>query len=207
MAGSCTFVQDGLRSFSSGVALERGEEGRSQSIVDPETSGEGPDEQRRTGARVQQRRIATFVDAADPISRTGLASQLRGQSELTIVEDTARASVAVVVVDQSTTTDASIEDALLRNGCVNVAVIATSLDDTGVLKAVEAGACAIHVSGEATPERLRSRAAGQTEGHGTLPPDLLGFLLTQVGKLQRNVLQPHGLSSAASPNARSTCCA
>jgi len=31
-------------------------------------------------------------------------------------------------------------------------------------------------------------------GDGTLPSDLLGRLLTQVGKLQRQVLAPHGLS-------------
>ena len=37
---------------------------------------------------------------------------------------------------------------------------------------------------------IRSAAAGE----GTLPPDLLGRLLRQVGELQRQVLSPRGLT-------------
>jgi DNA-binding NarL/FixJ family response regulator len=141
----------------------------------------------------QQRRIPTFVDASDPISRTGLASQLRSQSELNIVDEIGRASVAVVVVDEIDDDAARSIRTLMRSGCLHVAVVATDLDDLGVLKAVEAGACAILRRIEATPERLASVLTAAIQGHGTLPPDLLGSLLSQVGKLQRNVLQPRGL--------------
>ena len=40
------------------------------------------------------------------------------------------------------------------------------------------------------PAAIRSAAAGE----GTLPPDLLGRLLRQVGQLQRQVLSPRGLT-------------
>jgi DNA-binding NarL/FixJ family response regulator len=139
------------------------------------------------------RRIPTYVAAGDPISRAGLSSQLRSQRELVVVEDLDRATVAVVVSDSVDDDAARSIRSLLRGGVLHVLLIATSLDDRGVLKAVEAGACAILRRAEAAPERLATVLVAATEGHGTLPPDLLGSLLSQVGKLQRNVLHPRGL--------------
>ncbi|HVB06146.1 MAG TPA: response regulator transcription factor [Acidimicrobiales bacterium] len=139
------------------------------------------------------RRIATYVETRDQITRAGLSSQLRGQSELSVVDEPGKAAVAVVVVDQIDDEAARSIRTLMRNGCLHVVVVATSLDDLGVLKAVEAGACAILRRTEAAPERLASVLSAAVKGHGTLPPDLLGSLLSQVGKLQRNVLQPRGL--------------
>lgn len=139
------------------------------------------------------RRIPTFVDTSDPITKAGLASQLRGQSELNVVDDAAKAAVAIVVVDEVDDDAARSIRALVRNGCMHVAVVATMLDDRGVLKAVEAGACAIMRRVEATPGRLAAVLTEAAKGHGTLPPDLLGSLLSHVGKLQRDVLRPRGL--------------
>lgn len=139
------------------------------------------------------RRIPTYVSAGDPISRAGLAAQLRGQHELVVVEEIDRAMVAIVVADSVDDDAARSIRALLRGGVLHVLVIATVLDDRGVLKAVEAGACAILRRVDAAPEKLAAVLVAAMEGHGTLPPDLLGSLLTQVGKLQRNVLHPRGL--------------
>ncbi len=142
---------------------------------------------------VMPRKLATYVAAADAISRAGLAAQLRTQTDLLLVEDPKRASVAVVGVDQVEDQEARVIRTLLRNGCLHVVVVSSILDDRGVLNAVEAGACAILRRIEATPERLAAVLVAAMEGHGALPPDLLGSLLSQVSKLQRNVLAPRGL--------------
>lgn len=142
------------------------------------------------------RRIATYVGAGDPISRAGLAAQLRGQPELVVVEDVDLALVAVVVTDTVDDDASRSIRAFLRSGVLHVLVIATALDDRGVLNAVEAGACAIMRRVDAAPEKLTSVLMAAMEGHGTLPPDLLGSLLTQVGRLQRNVTNGRGLSSS-----------
>ena len=42
--------------------------------------------------------------------------------------------------------------------------------------------------------RTRRRSPQRAAGDGTLPSDLLGRLLQQVGRLQRQVLAPRGLS-------------
>ena len=47
---------------------------------------------------------------------------------------------------------------------------------------------------EAGPERLAAACQAAAAGDGTLPPDLLGRLLDGVGRLQRQVLTPRGLT-------------
>ena len=47
---------------------------------------------------------------------------------------------------------------------------------------------------EATAGNLSAAIRRAAAGEGTLPPDLLGRLLRQVGQLQRQVLSPRGLT-------------
>ncbi len=138
-------------------------------------------------------RVALHVVAADPISRLGLTAQLRGLPGLEIVDEPDRADVAVVAADTVDEDATRAVRTLLRGECTQVVLVATVLDDQGVLAAAEAGVCAILRRSEASPERLATVVTSAAHGHGTLPPDLLGSLLSQVGKLQRNVLEPRGL--------------
>jgi DNA-binding NarL/FixJ family response regulator len=73
-------------------------------------------------------------------------------------------------------------------------VVATRLDDAGMLHAVEAGACALMRRSEAVPGQLVSTVRRAAAGDGSVPPDLLGRLLEQIGRLQRQVLTPRGLT-------------
>ncbi|HTW97438.1 MAG TPA: LuxR C-terminal-related transcriptional regulator [Acidimicrobiales bacterium] len=139
------------------------------------------------------RAVPTYVLGSDPISQAGLIAQLRSVASLRIVDEPERARVAVLVVDEVDDDAARSIRKVLRTGCAQVAAIVTVLDDAGVLRAVEAGACTILRRSEATPEQLAGALVAAVEGHGSLPPDLLGSLLSQVGALQRNVLQPRGL--------------
>jgi DNA-binding NarL/FixJ family response regulator len=75
-----------------------------------------------------------------------------------------------------------------------VVAVVTRLDDAGVLAAIEAGACGLLRRGEAVPRRLVAAVKAAAIGDGTVPPDLLGRLLAQVGSLQRQVLAPRGLT-------------
>jgi DNA-binding NarL/FixJ family response regulator len=47
---------------------------------------------------------------------------------------------------------------------------------------------------EASCERLVAAVGAAASGEGSVPPDLLGRLLDQVGRLQRQVLAPRGLT-------------
>ena len=146
-----------------------------------------------------QQRIPVFVYATDPVSQAGVSAQLRGRPELYIINDrdVDSASVAIVIADDVDAETSRIVTAIQRNGCPRVVLVATRLDDAAVLAAVEAGACALLRRGEASPERLAAAVQSAAAGDGTIPPDLLGRLLAQVGRLQRDVLAPRGLTMAA----------
>ena len=110
--------------------------------------------------------ITVRVHARDPISEAGVASELRARPEVRVVKTNDSEQVRVVVI------------------------VTDSVDDD---KAVETGVVGLVRRSEATPDRLVSVIAAAASGEGSVPPDLLGRLLDQVGKLQRHVLGPRGI--------------
>jgi DNA-binding NarL/FixJ family response regulator len=148
-----------------------------------------------TGVEPGRERIHVFVAACDPVSRDGVASQLRGQGVTLVDERRLEADVVAVVVVDDVDDQASRDiRALRRRGVERVVVVAARMDDAGLLAAVEAGACGVVRRGQATPQNLLSSIQAAAAGEGSLPPDLLGRLLGQVGRLQRQVLAPRGLT-------------
>jgi DNA-binding NarL/FixJ family response regulator len=143
-------------------------------------------------------RIPVAVYARDPISQAGIASQLRTRPEVVVAEngDAAAATVAIVVADEVDDQTIQTMRAVQRGGCRRVLLVATRLDDGALLSAVEAGACGMLRRSEAVTERLLGAIRTAAAGDGTVPPDLLGRLLDQVGRLQRQVLAPRGLTFA-----------
>jgi DNA-binding NarL/FixJ family response regulator len=141
-------------------------------------------------------RISVYVYAHDPISQAGLASQLRARPEIQIVDDDIdSAAVAVVVVDEVDDETTRVVKAIQRNnGIPRVVLVVTRLDDAGMLAGVEAGACGLLRRSEALPERLVEAIQSAATGDGSVPADLLGRLLEHVGRLQRQVLTPRGLT-------------
>ncbi len=147
------------------------------------------------GSEPARDRIPVFVSACDPLSRDGVASQLRGHGVELVDERTLHPQVvAVVVVDEMD--DQALGDVRLvrRRGVEHVVIVATRLDDAGLLAAAEAGASGVLRRGQVTPQSLVACIRAAAAGEGSLPPDLLGRLLGQVGRLQRQVLAPRGLT-------------
>lgn len=140
--------------------------------------------------------IEVAVSAADPVSRAGTVAQLRAAPGIRVVEEATpgSAAVALVVADEVDDEAARRIRALRRQGVDRVALLVARLDDQGLLAAVEAGVSGVLRRGDATSGNLRSMIRSVANGEGTLPPDLLGRLLDQVGRLQRQVLAPRGLT-------------
>jgi DNA-binding NarL/FixJ family response regulator len=156
-------------------------------------------------------RVPVLVYADDPVTRSGVEAQLRGRPgvELRDVDgwridgeagssradgEEVAGAVAVVVVDEVDDRAVRTIRALARTEASRVLVVAGRLDDTSVLAVTEAGACGLLRRSEAVPERLVPAVTAAASGEGTIPPDLLGRLLEQVGHLQRQVLSPRGLT-------------
>lgn len=143
-----------------------------------------------------QERIAVEVDAPDPILRAGFVAEVRGRPELRLVEPGERSPerVAVIVTDDVDDEILRLVKGLRNNGCPHVLLVAGRLDDGSMLAAIEAGASAILRRADASSDGLVRAIRAAASGDGVIPPDLLGNLLGQVGRLQRNVLGPSGLS-------------
>lgn len=140
-------------------------------------------------------RIRVYVYAHDPISQAGLASQLRARPEVQVVDDDVDlAQVAVVVADEVGEETMRTVRAIQRNGIPRVVLVVTRLDDAGMIAGIEAGACCLLRRAEAVPERLAGAVVSAASGDGSVPSDLLGRLLDHVGRLQRQVLAPRGIT-------------
>ncbi|MEV0292365.1 LuxR C-terminal-related transcriptional regulator [Nocardia sp. NPDC050710] len=138
-------------------------------------------------------RIPVYVEARDPISRAGMIAQLRSRTEVLVADDPARAAVALVVADVVDEATLQTLRRLQRGSCRPV-LVAADFDEQGLAAAVEAGIAGLVRRQDASAERLARAACAAARGEGTVPPDLLGRLLDQVGRLQRQVLHPRGLS-------------
>jgi DNA-binding NarL/FixJ family response regulator len=138
--------------------------------------------------------VPTYVHARDPISQAGVVAQLRMRPEIRVVDTAAEADVAVMIADtadESTTRDLR---AMRKDGRPRLMLVATSVDDAALVAAAEAGVAGLLRRCDASAEMLVRTICKVASGEGEVPPDLLGRLLEQVGRLQRQVLAPRGLT-------------
>lgn len=141
-------------------------------------------------------RTTVRVYARDPISEAGVASSLRPRPEVLLVgpaEEVAPQVVLVVADDVDEETLNTLRF-LRRNGQSRVVLVASHLDDKALVRAVESGVVGLVRRSEATTDRLLAVIHSASAGEGAVPPDLLGRLLDQVGRLQRTVLDPRGIA-------------
>lgn len=146
--------------------------------------------------------ITTYVHCTDPISLAGVVAQLRARPEVRVVEelDVDRAAVAVVVADQLDDDTARVVRAIARGDRPRTVLVATSIDESTLVAAAEIGVGGLLRRADATADALVRAVTRVAAGEGEVPPDLLGRLLEQVGRLQRQVLAPRGLAfSGLSP--------
>jgi DNA-binding NarL/FixJ family response regulator len=143
-------------------------------------------------------RIPVAIATADPVSRAGLAAQLQSQTAMEVVEsiEPGAPGVVVVVADEVDDETAGEIRAQRAGGRERIVLLVARVDDAGLLAAVEAGVSGVVRRSQATPGHLAGAISAAAAGEGTLPPDLLGRLLSQVGRLQRQVLHPRGLTFA-----------
>lgn len=140
--------------------------------------------------------VTTYVHGADPISQAGVVSQLRGRPEIRVVEEAGldQATVAIVVTEQIDENATRVLHALRRGELPHLIVVATAIDDAGLVTAAESGVAGLLRRRDATTENLVRVITRVQAGEGEVPGDMLGRLMTQLGRLQRQVLTPRGLT-------------
>lgn len=140
--------------------------------------------------------VATYIYAADPISLAGVTSQLRSRPEIRVLDatDVDSAEVAVVVSGTLDAETLRVLRALRRGTQPRTVLVAEVLDDQALVAAAEAGVCGLVRRSEATAEALTRAVVRVAGGNGDVPADLVARLLNQLGRLQRHVLTPRGLT-------------
>jgi DNA-binding NarL/FixJ family response regulator len=138
--------------------------------------------------------IAVSVHAPDPISKAGIVAQLKERPEVRIVSDHEQPVVTIVVAEEIDDESLRSMRAVQRSHCERIVLVLARVDDAGLVRAVEAGARALLRRSEAGAASLTAAVRAAANGDGTVPPDLLGRLLAQVGRLQQQVLAPRGLT-------------
>jgi DNA-binding NarL/FixJ family response regulator len=138
--------------------------------------------------------VPTFVNARDPISQAGVVAQLRMRPEIRVVETAPQSAVALMIadtVDEVTTRELR---AMRKDSQPKLMLVATIVDDAALVAAAEAGVAGLLRRCDASADMLVRTILKVASGNGEVPADLLGRLLEQVGRLQRQVLAPRGLT-------------
>lgn len=154
------------------------------------------------GAMFESDRTPVVVRATDPILHNGVCVALRSRADVRVVDGdpAASAGVALLVADRLDEPMTRLLSALHHQGFTRIVLVAGEVDDNEVLGAVEHGVCAVARRADAGPEVLVRLIKAAAAGEGALPPDLLGRLLNRVSRLQRQVLEPRGLSTGGMSN-------
>jgi DNA-binding NarL/FixJ family response regulator len=141
-------------------------------------------------------RIPVCIHADDPISQLGVAAELRPRPEVLVLgaDEIDEARVAVAVTGAVTDETLRALRSVAKTSAARVVLVAPEIEESDLVSVVEAGVVGVVRRRDATPERLVTVVKSAAAGEGAVPPDLLGRLLDQVGRMQRQVLGPRGLN-------------
>ncbi|WP_406149500.1 response regulator transcription factor [Streptomyces anulatus] len=154
------------------------------------THGRGPSIAPRTEP------IPVCVRAADPLSRAGVVAQLRPRPEVQLLGDQDSDARVLVLVADSVDDDVQVQlRHIQRTSRTRTVLIATEIDAQHLMSAAECGIAGIIRRADASPGQLVHVISSVALGDGHLPGDLLAQLLSEVGRVQREVLGPRGLNT------------
>jgi DNA-binding NarL/FixJ family response regulator len=145
-----------------------------------------------------QQRISVRIHSDDPVVRGGLVSMLRQQPEVILFEDEDQPGDAVPVLCVDSVDEAALAAMrkLWRTGPVQTVLMVGEIREAELFEALECGVAAVVRRREVSPERVVRAIKTARHGGGDLPPDLLGGLLSHVGRTRRagSEAMPSGFS-------------
>ncbi|GGS62514.1 response regulator transcription factor [Streptomyces griseoviridis] len=144
------------------------------------------------------RPIKALVRAPDPLTRSAISSHLDATPAIEVVseERPEPADVAVVVADRMTVEVTSLLRRIKNTLRIPIVLIPSEIDRADLFTAVECQVVAVLPRVAATSERIEEAVRTAAAGGGALPAPLLGELLRQIERMQREVLSPHGLHTS-----------
>ena len=145
---------------------------------------------------MEQVRVA--LQAMDPVSHAGLVALLQFRGDISVLRPQQRADAEVLVAAAERLTP-DVVAALRRAGAETgapIVLVCQEVAEAELMTAVECRVVAILPRSAVTTERLAHSVRAAAAGGGVLPPNLVGELLKQVDRMQRDVLAPNGLNAS-----------
>lgn len=134
------------------------------------------------------RRVKVALQAADPLTMAGLVGHLDPLPDVVLLPsgEAHLAEVRVVAADRLS---GDVLAGLRRTADVGtpVVLVVTELEESELATAVECRVVAVLPKVAATAERLRQSVMTAAAGYGLLPPNLIGALIKDVERLQRQL--------------------
>lgn len=137
--------------------------------------------------------LVVYVYSSDPILLCGVTSQLRHNQDLRVGNDVTTSSVAVLASDEVDDEIIRMTRMISRNG-PKVVLVASNLDNGGVIAGAEAGAIGFLRRAEAVPERLSAVIRCAAAGESSVPRDVVTGILGHLAHLSTQVLAPKGIT-------------
>ncbi|MFG7942317.1 helix-turn-helix transcriptional regulator [Streptomyces cacaoi] len=127
-----------------------------------------------------------------------MSSQLSATPNIEVlaVGSTVPADVAVFVTERMTVDVTSALRRVKNTSRIPVVLIASDIDRADLFTAVECNVVGVLPRAAATSKRIEEAVLTAAAGGGVLPSKLLGELLRQFERMQREVLSPHGLHTS-----------
>ncbi|MFI1951431.1 response regulator transcription factor [Streptomyces xinghaiensis] len=142
--------------------------------------------------------IKALVRAPDPLTQSAVSGHLGSAPNIEIVSEERPdpADVAVVVAERMTVEVTSLLRKIKATLRVPVVLIPSEIERADLFMAVECNVVAVLPRAAATSKRIEEAVLTAATGGGVLPSKLLGELLRQIERMQREVLSPHGLHNS-----------
>lgn len=149
-------------------------------------------------ANTATRTVKALIRAQDPLALLAINGHLSSTSNIEVVSEQhpEPADVAVVVAERMTVEVTSLLRKIKHSLRVPVVLIPSEIDRADLFTAVECNVVAVLPRAAATSERIEEAVLTAASGGGVLPSQLLGELLRQIERMQREVLSPHGLHTS-----------
>lgn len=162
---------------------------------------DGADEVARAAGRPAAPPVTIAVLATDPLSAEGTIAYLRGRRGVTplTADGIPRADVVLILATCVTEEALSLmqhaaEQAAGRD--VRYVLVGDGVREPQLLRAVSFGLVSVLPRQGTDHERIVRAILAVREGRVEMPGAALGWLLGQIQSIQRNVLAPHGLTTA-----------
>ncbi|RAJ69903.1 DNA-binding NarL/FixJ family response regulator [Streptomyces sp. Amel2xB2] len=139
--------------------------------------------------------VRALVCAPDPLTHTAVSELLESSADIEIVTREHRTSVdvAVVVAERMSVEVISLLRRIKETFGASMVLIPGEIDRAELFTAVECNVVAVLPRAAATSDRIEEAVRTAASGGGQLPSNMLGELLRQIERMQREVLSPHGL--------------